>query len=209
MKNLIVTTAIILCVVSGAQAQIGIGTTNPMASIDVNGTVRVTSLPVGTTDEITLTGSTSSKTLNKTDLGANLIIIDNSLETAPVSGTIGNLNLGNAPSIAGTIVSLDLEIGSGEVNSNATLIKLHSYSSSLNIAGITNGVNGRHFTLFFSETINVSILEDDSNSLPRNRILTAATSQLSINGLGFVDLVYDDDAGSDGLGRWIVIKFRG
>ena len=60
-----------------------------------------------------------------------------------------------------------------------------------------------------SKTVNINILEDDSNALPQNRILTAATSQLSVNGLGFVDLVYDADAGSDSLGRWIVIKFRG
>ena len=209
MKNLIFTATIMLCAVSGVQAQIGIGTANPTASVDVNGTVRVTNLPVGTTDEITLTGSTSSKTLNKTDLGANLLIIDNTLETAPVSGTIGNINLGDAPTTAGTIENLDLEIGSGESNSNATFIKLHTYYTNLNIAGITNGTDGRHFTLFFSETVNVSILEDDSDALPQNRILTAAMSQLSISGLGFMDLVYDADAGSDGLGRWLVIKFRG
>ena len=94
-------------------------------------------------------------------------------------------------------------------NSNATFIRLHTYSTSVNIAGITDGINGRHFTLFFSETAGISILEDDSLALPQNRILTAATSQLSISGMGFLDLVYDDDAGADGLGRWLVIKFRG
>jgi hypothetical protein len=64
-------------------------------------------------------------------------------------------------------------------------------------------------TLFFSESANASILENDPLALPQNRILTAATSQLSIGGLGFVDLVYDATGGTDGLGRWVVIKFRG
>ena len=209
MKKLIFTSAIILGMTFGVHAQVGIGTTAPTSGIHVNGTVRVTNLPVGTTTEISPTGSTSSKTLNRTDLGANLLVIDNSLETAPVSGTIGNLNLGDAPVIIGCVGNLDLEIGSGDSNSGATFIKLHTYFTNLNIAGIQDGVDGRHLTLFFSETANVNILEDDSAAFPQNRILTAAVSQLSISGLGFMDLVYDADAGSDSLGRWLVIKFRG
>jgi hypothetical protein len=31
---------------------------------------------------------------------------------------------------------------------------------------------------------------------------------ISSSGEGFLELVYDADAGSDGLGRWLVIKFR-
>ena len=209
MKKIIFTSAIILGMTFGVHAQVGIGTTAPTSGIDVNGTVRVTSLPVGTTAEISPTGSTSNKTLNRTDLGANLIVMDNSLETAPVSGTIGNFNLGDAPVSGGTIGNLDLEIGSGGSNSGATFIKLHTYFTNVDIAGIQDGVDGRHLTLFFSETTNVNILEDDSDALAQNRILTAANSQLSIGGLGFMDLVYDADAGSDGLGRWLVIKFRG
>jgi hypothetical protein len=209
MKKLILTGTIIFGFIFGIQAQVGIGNTNPSASLDVNGTVRVTSLPVGTSDLITLTGHTSSRLFNRTNIGANLIIINNSLDTAPVSGSIGDLNLGVHPIQAGTIVDLNLEISSGKSNSNATFIRLHSYNSNINIAGITNGVHGRHFTLFFSETANISLLEDDLAALPQNRILTAATSQLSISGMGFIDLVYDATGGSDSLGRWIIIKFRG
>tara|TARA_R110000787_G_scaffold43372_1_gene106422 strand:+ start:28552 stop:29181 length:630 start_codon:yes stop_codon:yes gene_type:complete len=209
MKKLILTATIIFGFIFGIQAQVGIGNTNPSASLDVNGTVRVTSLPVGTTDLITLAGHTSSRAFNRTNIGANLIIINNSLDTAPVSGSIGDLNLGVHPIEAGTIVDLNLEISSGNSNSNATFIRLHSYNSNINIAGITNGVHGRHFTLFFSETANISLLEDDLAALPQNRILTAATSQLSISGMGFIDLVYDATGGSDSLGRWVIIKFRG
>ena len=209
MKNLLCISAIILSITFSAKAQIGIGTSTPGAAVDVNGTVRVTDLPVGATNEITLTGSTASKTLNRTNMGANLIIIDNSLDTAPVSGTIGDLDLGAIPAAGGTIANLDLEIASGNYNSNATFIRLHTYNTGKNIAGITDGIDGRHFTLFFSETSNISILEDSSLALPQNRILTAATSQITTSGMGFIDLVYKADAGADGLGRWIVIKFRG
>ena len=209
MKNLVLRVVFIFGIVSGIHAQIGIGNASPTATIDIGGTVRVTNLPAGTTDEIVLTGSTSTKFLNRTNLGANLLIINNTLETAPVSGVIGDFNLGDIPTVSGTIENLDLEIGAGESNSNATFIKVHSYGSNVKIAGITDGVNGRHFTLFFTETLNLSVLEDDPSAQPQNRIKTASTSQLTFSGLGFVDFVYDADAGADGLGRWLVIKFRG
>tara|TARA_B110000285_G_scaffold26019_1_gene25133 strand:- start:106 stop:735 length:630 start_codon:yes stop_codon:yes gene_type:complete len=209
MKNAVLRVVLILGIVTGVQAQIGIGNANPTSTLDIGGTVRVTNIPPGESNEIVLTGSSPAKFLNRTNLGANLLIVSNTLETAPVSGVIGVLNLGDVPIVSGTIQNLDLEIASGEINSNATFIKLHSYSSNFKIAGIINGVDGRHFTLFFTETVNIGILEDDPVALPQNRIKTAAISQLTINGMGFVDLVYDADAGQDGLGRWLVIKFRG
>ena len=61
MKNLLYISAIIFSITFSAQAQIGIGTSTPIAAVDVNGTVRVSKLPVGTTNEITLTGSTTSQ----------------------------------------------------------------------------------------------------------------------------------------------------
>lgn len=207
MKTRVVFFVIFSIISSTASSQVGIGTSNPQATLDVNGTVRINQLPVGTTNEISLTGTASSRSLNRTDLGANLIIIDNSLDTAPVSGTVGDFNLG--PLAGGTINNLNLGLGSSGINSRATFIRVYGYLVSANIAGITGGVNGRHVSLYFSETAGVSILENSPLALPQNRILTAATSQLSISGEGFIDLVYDADAGADGLGRWIVIKFRG
>jgi hypothetical protein len=188
-------------------AQVGVGTTTPIATIDIGGTVRITDLPVGTTDEISATGSTSAKMLNKTGLGANLIITDNSLDTAPISGTVGDFDLG--PLAGGNIQNLDLLLAPGAYNSRATFIRVHGYTLGTNIAGITDGIDGRHVSLYFSETSGISILEDSSLAQPQNRIKTAASSQLSISGEGFIDVVYDADAGADGLGRWIVIKFRG
>jgi hypothetical protein len=194
-------------VIYSMTSQIGIGTNSPQATFDVAGTVRITDLPIGTTDEISPTGSTANKTLNKTGLGANLIVTDNSLTTAPVSGTVGDFDLG--PLSGGNIQNLDLGLATGSYNSRSTFIRVHSYTLGTNIAGITDGVDGRHVAIYFSEPAGISILEDSPLAQPQNRIKTASTSQLSISGEGFIDFVYDADAGADGLGRWIVIKFRG
>ena len=207
MKRILST--LVLCSAITVNAQVGIGTDNPQAALDINGTVRVTQLPVSDTNEISLTGSSINKSLNKTNMGAGLVVDDNTLDTATVSRTIGDVDLSSALVIAGNVTALDLAIDSGSVNSNATFIRLHSYITNVNIAAIANGVDGRHVTLYFSETTNSSILENDPSALPQNRILTAATSQLSIGGLGFVDLVYDAEGGDDRMGRWVVIKFRG
>ena len=139
-----------------------------------------------------------------------MIVRNNQLDTAPVAGSTGNFNLGLVPFDAGDdIFNLSLDIAPGGTNSRATFIRIHSYSATANISGFTNGVHGRHITLYFSETFGISLLEDSSLASPQNRILTAATSQLTLSGEGFVDLVYNENAGSGTLGRWIVIKFRG
>lgn len=207
MKKSHIIVAVVFCLGLQSISQVGIGTNNPQAALEVAGTVRITNLPVGDSNEITLAGQTTTRTLNKTYLGANLIITDNSLNTAPVSGTVGDFNLG--PLQGGTIQNLDLGLSPGAYNSRSTFIRVYGYTLGTDITGITDGVDGRHIALYFSETSGISILEDSLLSLPKNRIITAATSQLSISGEGFIDLVYDADAGFDGLGRWIVIKFRG
>jgi hypothetical protein len=208
MKKLVSISVIILGVLFGAQAQVGIGTNSPTATLDVNGTVRVTNLPITNTDKKSLTGhNATSGVLNRTKLGANLIIKDNSIEIAPVSGTIGSPNLGAHANTAGLILDLNLEISSGSSNSLATFIRLHSYTART-IAGITNGVPGRHVTLFWSETANISLSENNLSALPQDRILTAATSGIATSGMGFFHLVYDANGGADNLGRWVIIKFR-
>lgn len=208
MKKIRFTSVLILGALFGAQAQVGIGTNSPTATLDVNGTVRITNLPITKTDAIILTGhNSSSGVLNRTKLGANLIIKDNSIETAPVSGTIGSLNLGAHPNSAGLILDLNLEIDPGSSNSLATFIRLHTYTART-IAGIKNGVHGRHITLFCSETANISFSENDLSAQPQNRVLTAATSGIATSSVGFFQLVYDANGGSDNLGRWVIIKFR-
>lgn len=207
MKKLYFLSAMMIGIMYTATSQVGVATNDPQATIDIEGTVRITDLPTATTNELTLAGSTTTKTLNKTGLGANLVVTDNSLTAAPVSGTVGDFDLGSIG--GGDIANLDLGLGTGGYNSRSTFIRVHSYITSANIAGITDGSDGRHVALYFSESSGISILEDSSLADPQNRILTSATSQLSISGEGFIDLVYDADAGSDNLGRWIVLKFRG
>ena len=206
MRKLHYFSVLLLGIAFTVTSQVGIGINAPLATLDAAGTVRITDLPIGGTNNISPAGSTTTKTLNKTGLGANIFVTGNSLNSAPVSGTVGDFNLG--PVSGGTIANLDLGLGTGGYNSRSTFIRVHSYVLGTNIAGITDGVDGRHVALYFSETAGISLLEESALAQPKNRIKTAATSQISTSGEGFIDLVYDADAGFDGLGRWIVIKYR-
>ena len=191
-------------------AQIGIGTSNPLATMDTNGTVRVTEITPVTDNNIDLSGVTTSEILNQTDLGANLRITNNELTTAPVSRSIGEFDLGAVPiDFFGNISGLDLKIAPGQRNMFSTFLRVHSYTTVADITGIIGGTHGRRITLYFTETPNMRIKEESSYDLPQNRIITLATSHITVSGTGFVDLIYDETAGFDGLGRWLVIKFNG
>ena len=170
-------------------------------------------MPVEIVEDISLTGLTAGNILNRTDNGGNILTVNNEITTAPVTRGIGYLNLGLEPldgSGGGVnhIYNLDLKIRTEEANDNTTFINVHSYTSKYVIAGIANGTEGRRVTLHFKESNNVKLSEDDSNALAQNRFLALAVAGVSTSGQGFIELVYDADAGSDGLGRWLVIKFR-
>ena len=215
MKNtLLFSTLLFVIFYQSVTAQVGIGTTDPITALDVSGTVRVIDLPVETVDDISLSGLTGSNTLNRTNTGGNVVIVNNELSTAPVSRDMGDLNLSLEPIdryVAGLpqIDNLDIKINIGGDNATSTFISVHTFSAKYIIAGIKDGTEGRRVTLFMANPDRgIKYLSDNSYALPKNRILTLATSSISTSGQGLVELVYDEDAGSDGLGRWLVIKFR-
>lgn len=195
-------------------SQVGIGTSNPDATIDINGTVRITDIPKITVAEASqgLGGISTANKINKTELGINIFLsYEDGLITAPVARDMGSRSILPEDYTSGIrIDNLDIYIGQDEINETSTFIKVIDYSSTTKLGGITGGYHGRRLTLYFWEdNVVFNILEDSSNSSPQNRFITLSTSQLAVNGKGLVDLVYDENAGSDGLGRWIVIKFKG
>lgn len=213
MKKFILTICVFLFLMATSYSQVGIGTETPTTALDVNGTVRIEQLDVETVDEISLTGLTNGNVLNRTDMGNNVLVENNELTTAPVSREFGDLNLGAEPIdlyVAGNpqINALDMKIAPGDENEIATFLRVHSYNSKYLISGIADGTEGRRMTIYFTLTENIKFLEDDPTALPKNRIWTLANSSISTSGEGFIEVVYDADAGSDGLGRWLVIKFR-
>ena len=215
MKKEILGLIIGLAFTFGSSAQVGINTDSPQETLDVNGTVRISEIRnIESTENITLTGITGANTLSRSGNGGNIVILNNELNTAPVTRELGYLDLGLEPIdtyVNGIpqINKLQLKIGQTEENVDATFITVFGYSTKYLLSGIDNGTEGRRVTLFFeNDSNNIKMLENDSSAIPKDRILTLANSSISTSGEGFIELVYDDDAGNDGLGRWLVIKFR-
>lgn len=198
---------------SSLWAQVGIGTDLPDATLDVNGTVRVTSIRSTTTNDITetLIGISSAQKLNRTERGSNISFVDGEgLIFSPVMRTMGDRVIVSADYNSGVrIDNLNLYLSSGEIHEITSFLHISGYNSTTRITGITGGIHGRKVTLYFSESSTVNILNRDSNSLPKNRIVTLTNTQLNVNGIGLIELVYDENYGTDGLGRWIVVKFKG
>ena len=188
-----------------ASAQIGINTENPTAFLDVNGTVRVENLINPTGVVVSITGVTSANRLSRTSTGAGFIVNDNTLELAPVTRNIGELDLSGLGTNLSDISAL---LGVGENNETSTFIRVFGYTSTIDINGISGGFHGRRVTLYFSENQNVRLKENSTAAQAENRFVTLATSQITVSGTGFVELVYDANAGPDGLGRWLVLKFN-
>ena len=157
MKNSIfISTLLLIFITESLVAQIGIKTNNPGATLDIIGTVRITELPVEPIETISLTGVTSGNVLNRTEVGDNVIIINNEITTAPVTRDMGDLNLGLEPIdryVVGLpqIDNLDLKINAGADNETVTYITVYNYGIKYIFAGIANGTEGRRVTLFLSE----------------------------------------------------------
>ncbi len=177
-------------------SQVGIGTMNPDATLDINGTVRITDIPVIIIADPTqgIGGISTANKINKTELGINIFLsYDDGLITAPVAKAMGNRIIVPEDYNSGIrIDDMDIYLGTDEINENSTFIIVSGYTSTTKLGGISGGYHGRRITLYFSEEVIVfNILEENNNSISQNRFFTLSTSQLTINGNGLVELVYD------------------
>ena len=204
-------------------AQVGINTNNPQATLDVNGTVRVTDLPKENTADISITGITSGERLNLSELGENLVFVDEEVIISPITRIMGEIDLSlqnvnvSTPDFISTgfttrsIYTLKPDIDLDGENDLATFITFTNYNNfDYTIHGIEGGTEGRKVTFYFSDAGRVGrFYIESSNSDPQNRIITPNASPFfGVNGTGFIELVYDADAGVDKKGRWLLLKFQ-
>ncbi|MES2863268.1 MAG: hypothetical protein V4666_04060 [Bacteroidota bacterium] len=181
-------------------AQVGIGTTNPQATLHVQGNIRVTNTN-NTTTSTQLLGNCAQGDVTSIKVGDGLMLKDNELSAASVSSptkykiaAIPIITI--APNQNFDNVNLDLS------GSNLDIVifrmgPLHNYT----ISGITGGTDGRHLIIYNSSAVNLTI-NSMSSSIPINNIDTLGSST-STSGVGTIEFVYDGT-----LAKWIVINIR-
>ncbi|OGS80457.1 MAG: hypothetical protein A3G95_07815 [Flavobacteria bacterium RIFCSPLOWO2_12_FULL_31_7] len=199
-KYKLIARIILLLIVQFNYAQVGIGTTNPQATLHVQGNVRVTNTN-NTTTSTQLLGNCAQGDITSIKVGDGLLLKDNEL-TASGTGTptkykIANISIvTSAPNQNFDNVNLDL---SG-VNSDIVIFRmgpLHNYT----ISGISGGTDGRHLIIYNSSAVNLTI-NSMSSLTPANNIDTLGSST-STSGVGTIEFVYDGT-----LSKWIVINIR-
>lgn len=182
-------------------AQVGIGTTEPTAMLDVNGTIMVESAIDKNVDA--LVAADENGVLTTIDLGQNLVINEGRISMRSSSFyTMGVQDLSGISVLPGGITNnLDLNIDAGEANDEKIVIKLINTPGNIKITGIQGGYDGRHVYLYQDDKSTMTILNMSELSLPGNQVDTLTGSSFNISGRGMIELVYDGPTS-----KWVVIS---
>jgi len=183
MKKLLIISMLLVCATT--IAQVGIGTTNPQETLDVNGTSQfrvtnqsgVATIKLGDLDE--------NGVFREIYLGTNLKLTNNTLSASSDSkfsfGEI-EINVGNSSPID----NVDLNIRTGEVNEDKSIIRIYSNRNNIQFSGIKAGEDGQHLWLYPQDG-KLKLKGNSNGSDSSNRF----ESGLDIDQYEMVHLVYD------------------
>ena len=203
--------ALLLALPILVSAQVGINTTDPAATLDVNGNVRVRSLAVNSTmstggNAVQIVGLDAQGNMVPVAIGEDVVLENN--EVRATSSTAAQM--GTTIDITGIIPGGpnpridDLAVGiwPGEANEKSTLIPVVvGTGADLDITGInvgSNPVDGRIIYLYFGDRM-VRLKGENTNSLAQNRIID--NGHMNVSEHGVIQLMY-----STSMQRWIVLS---
>ena len=185
-------------------SQVGINTSSPQETLHVEGTMRVSDKSTATAT--TIVGSDNAGTLTDIVVGSNLELTGNQLNAifpatsgSPAYYLVTDITIPDG-SPGENFNDLDILLGSS--NADKVVFRLLGRTSNYKITGISGGSDGRHIVLFNVSLSNLTVTNEDTKSLPQNRLVTLANN-VATSGQGTAELVYDGT-----LQRWILIAFR-
>ncbi len=176
-------------------SQVGINTTDPQSTLDVNGTIRVTGIKSAYQDveAVRILGVDEDGNFVEVEIDENLILEDNRIRAnSRISrlGTIPTLNIGIAH-------NLNLIILPGEPNDDKKVIRLFNLAGNFDITGIAAGVDGQQIWLY-PQSGRIRLLRGNAGSLPANRI--QGTGMWTIFQYEMIQLMYDAN-----IAKWIIM----
>lgn len=192
------------CFVGSLKAQIGVNTTNPTETLDVNGTTAIRDLTTNSTTATQLLGGDANGVVGG-------IIVGNNLElNNGVLSAIGSATRYLPAIVSGNFYNTttnDLDMDINGVNSERTLFILRGNTGSpgtSNITGIAGGTDGRLIVIKADvQNFNMFIVNESPLSLPENRFQFNANpgATENVNGYGSFTFVYVDSEQ-----RWVLIN---
>ena len=203
MKNNYLTKAasvVFLLFFQAGIAQVGIGTTNPLSTLHVQGTMRITNTD-NTTTTTKLTGTCAGGIMADVKIGDNLSLVGNVLSAAGTDNSVYRVAGVKMTTVAANQVFDNLNLDLAGANAGVVVFRLFGSTQNFSVRGISGGTDGRHIILYNSSNVNMKI-DHMLSSVPANTIDTIGAST-STSGIGTVELVYDGSAS-----KWIVIAIR-
>ncbi|MBW2938118.1 hypothetical protein KXJ69_08365 [Aureisphaera sp. CAU 1614] len=182
-----------------AFSQVGINTTTPQATLDVNGTLRVTNTTG--TNSAKVIGVDSNGTVTQVGVGSNLSLDSGVLNASGSNKYLVRLVPTVTLSSGHKFNNLNLDLNG--VNKDIVVFRLTGSSHNFEVTGIQGGTDGKHIILLNVSANNFRLSDESSDSLAINRIITLAGSFEATSGQGSAELVYDGISQ-----RWIILNFR-
>ena len=176
-------------------SQVGINTTDPQSTLDVNGTLRVSGLKSALQDveAVRIVGLDEEGNFVEVDVDENLV-----LENNKIRATNRILKIGDVPTLGVPVIDdLDLVIWPGEHNEDKSVIRVQSILGDIIITGLVAGQDGQQIWLY-PISGQITFIPNSILSLFGNRIET--NSSLIVEQYEMVKLMYDATRA-----KWIIM----
>ncbi len=180
-----------------AFSQVGINTTEPTATLDVNGNIRVRKMNDNITDSVAekLVGMDEDGNFVLVDVDENVILEENKLRVVENRYRFANVTV-----IGDETNNMDLLILPGEPNDDKKIVRIHTPADgNITITGILAGEDGQTLWLLAMDG-SIRLIGLDNASDPENQFLLAG--QISIQQYEMIQLVYVAS-----LQKWLVMDY--
>jgi hypothetical protein len=196
LKTLIL---LILLIPQIVNSQVGIDTTNPQETIDVNATLRASSIP--TVSATKMMGTDGNGTMNEIVIGDNLQMNSGTLNPTGTTNYFVKTMLMPTTSSGHQFHNVNLDLTGA--NKDITVFRIAGSLHNFEFTGIAGGTDGKHIVLVNVTSNNFKLSDNASGSLPQNRISTLVGGFEQTSGQGVTELVYDG-----ATQKWIILNFR-
>jgi hypothetical protein len=199
MKNLAPLFIALLFAVQ-AFSQVGINTTEPTATLDVDGNIRIRKMNSTFTNSVavTIVGMDEDGNFVLIDVDENIILQDNKLRAVERRYRSADVSI-----IGDGLNNMDLLILPGEPNDDKKIIRLSTPAllrAPLEITGIVAGDDGQTVWLYIQNDTSIKLMGLNINSDPENQFMIPG--QVVLQQYDMIQLMYDAN-----IQKWVVMDY--
>ena len=181
-----------------SQAQVGVNTTDPTATLDVNGTMRVRAMNSSNTAR-TIVGQDINGNLVPVFMSQNVVLENNELKSRNTTHELIDFNI--VIPIGDRLDDFAIDLLPGEVNDEKTMLRFDRLiGGDFDISGLTPGEDGRIIVIYaVEEEITFLNHTNGTNSQPANRIY--ADNDHTVNQYDSIMLMYNAN-----IPGWVILS---